>query len=238
MAATDDPQVAERQRGGPDDGSGRGRGRGRRTAGALAALSVLFAGTGLARDYFDVTWPGSTSNDPTRSAPTDGGDWTTGTTATRGTAATNSPADAAEEDLRGMTVLGGRTNLAELPRELAGQPGYENSIIIRCPENTSQDKFRAVVYELGRRYFRLTAQVRHHSAAPSRPAKAYLEVFVSIKQPDGTINRPRRGDPVAASGTGAPLSVDVEDADDVTLRVQCERPSDLVVLTDARLAAD
>lgn len=226
----------------PAEGRGRepagGPGRGRRVAVALALLGVLIAGASLGRDYFNLTFEKDEPDaDQTTSAsqrevaaphPTavDQAGGTAGPTVGQSTPTAI--------HLDTLEVLGGKANLVDLPRTLRGQPGYQRPITITCPRNTSADKYREVTYPLLGRYVDLTTTVRAYLPDDSQ-AMAYVSVITSTKQADDTVNRLDRGGKATKPGTPVQLSVDVEKADELTVRVQCESPTGLIVLTETLL---
>ncbi|MFI0795304.1 hypothetical protein ACH4OY_21890 [Micromonospora rubida] len=223
------PTAASRKRG-PDDRSWHGR----PVVAGLTVLGVLIAGAALARDYFELTFPGvgpratpSASQVPAGSPSAAVGtpDGRTGTSGGQST-----PAGV---HLDTLAVQGGGANLVELPRTLAGR-GYQRSITITCPRNTSADKHRDVTYPLRRRYLDLTTIIRPYFPDDSQ-ATAYVSAIVSVEQPDGTVNRLDRGGQAARQDTPVKLAANVENADELTLQVRCESPTGLVVLTEALL---
>ncbi|MFD6756139.1 MULTISPECIES: hypothetical protein [Micromonospora] len=219
------------------DNTGGRPGRGRQVVLALTALGVLIGGVALARDYFDVTWPGAGQERTEAglpSAPPPGPGPTA--PATGASASDSTPPAPSGVPLDTLPVREGGANLVPLPRALADQPGYDRPVSVSCPHNTSADKHREVVYPLLRRYLDLTTTVRPWS--PDDPqAKAYVTVFVNVTQADGTIQRLNRavggGDPRSAT----PLTAVIEGADELVLRVQCDSPTGIVVLTGSRLVS-
>ncbi|MFI7577086.1 hypothetical protein [Micromonospora sp. NPDC049497] len=200
---------------------------------ALALLGVLIAAAALARDYFDVTHdpggPGELAGTASTVAARPAG-----TPEVKGT--TSGATAAAGVHLDALPVQGGGANLVPLPRALQGRTGYDRAVTISCPRNTNADKNREVVYPLLRRYVDVTTSVRPYF--PDDPqAKAYVSATISVRQADGTVNRLDRGGQEARQNASAVLSADVEGADELTLRVRCESPTGLVVLTDAWLTA-
>ncbi|TDC72855.1 hypothetical protein E1193_26815 [Micromonospora sp. KC606] len=221
-----------------DTGNGPGdrAGRGRQVVVALTVLGVLIAGTSLARDYFDVTSGDAEgeqqtvaqapSGPPGSPTPTGGAAGTPGTT--------GAPSAPAGTLLDTLEVQGGAANLVQLPRALDGRPGYDRPITISCPRNTNADKPREVLYPLLRRYLDLTTTVRPWS--PDDPqAQAAVTVFTHTTQPDGMVQRLERKVVTARHDAAVPLAADVGGADELVLRVECERPTGVVVLTGTRL---
>ncbi|MFJ6198151.1 hypothetical protein [Micromonospora sp. NPDC092111] len=231
MASVDNGHPAETERQGP----GGRRGRGRRVAAALTLVGVLLAGASLLRDYFDLRWHSSAVDGtpgpvgPARSSSAD----PTGTPGMTG-APTSPAGDGIGLDT--LAVEQGGANIVALPRALRGQAGYDRALTISCPRNTAADKHREVVYPLRRRYFDLATIVRPYFPDDPRAA-AYVSVLIAVRQSDGTVNRLERGGREARQDAPASLSADVEGADELALRVQCESPTGVVVLTNARLIA-
>ncbi|MDG4815922.1 hypothetical protein O7628_10435 [Micromonospora sp. WMMD956] len=222
----------------PDDRPGHGRS----VVVGLTVLGVLIAGAALARDYLDLTFrradPGtvpSVSPAPT-SLPSAVPTLDPGSPSPDVNAGTSGgQSGPAGIHLDALKVQSGGANLVELPRDLADRPGYERAIAITCPQNTSADKHREVTYPILRRYVEISATVRPYFPDDSQ-AKTYVSVIASVEQSDGTVNRLDRGGQAAQQGVPARLTADVENADELTLRVRCESPTGLVVLTDALLA--
>lgn len=224
MADVENAHTKEDREGGPEDQPGRGR----QVVVGLTVLGVLIAGAALARDYFNLTFPRA---EPSAS-PTP-----TGVPSAAPAPDVPSPTPAGKAvgiHLDALAVQSGGANLVELPRNLAGRPGYQRPVTIACPQNTSADKHREVTYPLLRRYVEVTTTIRPYFPDDSQ-AKAYVSVIASVEQSDGTVNRLDRGGQVAQQGAPARLTGDVENADELTLRVRCESPTGLVVLADALL---
>jgi hypothetical protein len=139
--------------------------------------------------------------------------------------------------LDSLEPLTGRANLAPLPRVLAAQSGYDRPVVVRCPTNASDDKVRDVVYELNRRYLDLTATVRpHHPDAEAADGEAWVTATTQVAQRDGTFLSGSAGTRVIATpNRSAELRATVEGVDRLVLKVQCEFPDGLVVLSTATL---
>ncbi|TDB71215.1 hypothetical protein [Micromonospora sp. KC721] len=216
-------------------GPGHRAGRGRQVGLALTALGVLFAGTGLARDYFDVTSGDAEGEQQTAQVPSGPPGPPTPTGGVAGTPGpTAAPSAPAGTLLDTLEVQAGAANLVELPRTLASQAGHDRSIAISCPRNTNADKHREVLYPLHRRYLELTTVVWHWF--PDDPqAQAAVTVLTNTEQPDGTFQRLERKVVAARHGASVPLTASVEGADELVLRVHCKWPKGVVVLTGTRL---
>lgn len=206
--------------------------RGTQVAVALTVLGVLLAAAALARDVFD---------------------WRVGPKAPAATASTagvapaapsavvpdagSSPSSAFSPSVRldTLAVEAGAANLGKLPRQLTGQPEYDRPIVIGCPTNSGADKQRDVTYRLQRRYLDLTSTVRpFFSSADERDGIVLVYAQVAIRQRDGTITRVTRGQQFdARMDNPQKLTADLEGADELTLRIQCQYPGGSVILTDA-----
>ncbi|MET7752742.1 hypothetical protein [Micromonospora sp. NPDC005367] len=199
---------------------------------AATVIGLLIGGGSLLRDYFG--W--ENSPDAVAASPTAHSDAPTGSTGPEAGASSGTVPSTrtAGTHLAGLPAQGGASNLVALPRALARQPGYERSIVVTCPENTPRDPHHEVTYPLHQRYLDLTATIRPYS--PDDPlAKVYVSVIVAEKQDDGTVNRITRGGAEARQDSTNTLSASVEGADEVTLRIDCELPTTLVVLSDAMI---
>lgn len=201
-----------------------------------AVLSVLLGGGALLRDYFgwEKTDPGAGRTPAgVTGAPSPGGETAPTTGTSTAASPTSGPAAVHVDSLRRKA---GEANIVPLPRALQGQPGLERAIAIRCPENVAQDKQREVTFELRRHYQDLTLGVRAYS--PDDPQDAVrVTVYVAVKRPDDSVDRLERASEDAHEGAPANLSADVAGADDLILSVQCQSPTSIVVLTDARITS-
>ncbi|MFY1679970.1 hypothetical protein [Micromonospora sp.] len=236
MADVENLRPAESRGHQPDEGSKRGR----RLTIALTLLGILIAAASLGRDYLDLT-KREPNSDPSASASRTTVTAPAQTAGDRGSVdqeITGEPAGVQGTPngvhLDTLEVQGGKDNLVDLPRALRGQPGYQRPITITCPRNTSADKYREVTYPLLGRYVDLTTVIRPYFPDDSQ-AKAYVSVITSTKQEDDTVNRLDRGGKATRQGAPVQLSVDVEKTDELAIRVQCESPTGLVVLTETLL---
>ncbi|MEU4556679.1 hypothetical protein [Micromonospora violae] len=215
--------------------------RGAAWAAGLAAAGVLVATVALARDVFDwragsgtpaATSPaaGAGPANPSPAGPESVGP-ETGTPPP-----TNAPGSVRLDTL---AVEAGAANLVKLPRQLAGQPQYDRPIVIGCPSNSGADKQRDVTFRLHRRYLDLTSTVRPFFPSPDeRAGVVHVYAQVATRQTDGTITRVTRGQQFdARMDTPRDLVADVEGADELTLRVQCQYPGGSVVFTAAAVSA-
>ncbi|HLT09248.1 MAG: hypothetical protein DIU79_03510 [Actinobacteria bacterium] len=129
----------------------------------------------------------------------------------------------------------GRHYLAALPRSLDAAQ-YPNPVVITCPTNQSDDPSHPVTWPLSGRFLRFTATVTSYY---DPPALSVVEVTaaVGIARRDGHIATADVGRQRVSEHDTAVLDVSVEGARQLTLRVVCEKPGGLVILTDARLTA-
>ncbi|MEU4402331.1 hypothetical protein [Micromonospora orduensis] len=209
--------------------------RGARVAAALAVLGVLIAAAALARDVFD--WKIGPGESAARTS-TPGSAPAKPVPATSGANASPTPAPASSVRLDTLAVEAGAANLGKLPRQLTGQPGYDRPVVIDCPKNAGADKQRDVTYRLQRRYLDLTSTVRpFFSSTDDRDGIVLVYAQVGIRQRDGTITRVTRGQQFdARMDNPQKLTADLEGADELTLRIQCQYPGGSVILTDATVS--
>ncbi|MET7866736.1 hypothetical protein [Micromonospora taraxaci] len=210
--------------------------RGAQVAIAFTVLGVLVAAAALARDVFD--WrvgPGAlTTTESTAGArpanPSPGGP-------TSDVAPSASAPQVVRLDT--LAVEAGAVNLGKLPRQLDGRSEYDRPIVIGCPTNSGADKQREVTFKLQRRYIDLTSTVRPFFSAPDdHDGVVLVYALVAIRQTDGTITRVTRGQQFdARMNSPRDLTADIEGADELTLRVQCQYPGGSVILTAATVSA-
>ncbi len=98
-----------------------------------------------------------------------------------------------------------------------------------CPTNQSDDKARSVVFVLRQRYLDLDTTVRPYY--PDDPAERVgVTAAAGIKQRDGSISTAERGDWAGSTGSSGRITAAVDDAEELTLTVECDRPDGLAVL--------
>lgn len=204
------------------------------TVAVATVLGALFAGGALIRDIGNWTWTGA-DDETSPSGPASA----SGSTPAPQTSAASGPPPSPASGSGGVHVdslrmQAGAGNLVALPRPLKGQPALSRAIAVGCPENTAHDKQREVTYELRRRYQDLTLTVQAYSP-DDPPAPVRVSVQVAVRRTDGTIDRLARGSVDARQGTPGQLTADVAGADDLTLRVECQSPTSIAVLADARI---
>ncbi|HET8659095.1 MAG TPA: hypothetical protein VFM55_08875 [Micromonosporaceae bacterium] len=129
----------------------------------------------------------------------------------------------------------GKGNLVQLPRPLRGQPGYAHALTVACPSNQTTDLFREVVYPLAQRYLTFETTVVPYRE-PAADRLVTVEVLVGRLQRDGTTRVEEAGAARSVRvGAQQPMRVAVEGAQDLRVRVTCERPDLVVVLAEPRL---
>ncbi|MFJ6166391.1 hypothetical protein ACIQH6_14860 [Micromonospora orduensis] len=209
--------------------------RGTQVAVALTVLGVLLAAAALARDVFD--WRVGPKA-PAATASTAGVAPAAPSAVTPDAGSSPSSASSPSVRLDTLAVEAGAANLGKLPRQLTGQPEYDRPIVIGCPTNSGADKQRDVTYRLQRRYLDLTSTVRpFFSSADERDGIVLVYAQVAIRQRDGTITRVTRGQQFdARMDNPQKLTADLEGADELTLRIQCQYPGGSVILTDATVS--
>ncbi|MFI5841146.1 hypothetical protein ACIA8K_15725 [Catenuloplanes sp. NPDC051500] len=132
----------------------------------------------------------------------------------------------------------GGGSLTELPRPLRDADGYAHPLAIACPSNAAGDAVREVSYALSGRYLSLNAMVRpYYEPEPDRASVTHVTVSIGTRQRDGTMVTREAGAQRAATMAGPqPLAADLEKGDLMTIRVQCQSPTGVIVLTDAGLS--
>ncbi|WP_157743061.1 hypothetical protein [Micromonospora coriariae] len=199
-------------------------------------LGVLLGAAALTRDVFDWRLGAGT---PAVTATTAGADPASSLPASP--APGTPPPSAAPSSVRldTLAVEAGAANLGTLPRQLAGQPEYDRPIVIGCPTNSGADKQREVAFRLQRRYLDLASTVRPFFSSPdARDGVVLVYAQVTIRQADGTFTRVTRGQQFdARMDSPRDLAANVEGADELTLRVQCEHPGGSVIFTAATVSA-
>ncbi|WP_430788601.1 hypothetical protein [Actinoplanes sp. G11-F43] len=132
----------------------------------------------------------------------------------------------------------GAADLVEVPRAIRGKAGWTgHEIAVRCPSNQTGDSTSDVTYLLRGRYARFDVTVHpYYPEDADRQAVTHVTAFVAVRTVDGGLDTTVAGVQKAATYTAeAGLSVSVEDAEKLTLRVECGDPNGTVVLTGARL---
>ena len=155
--------------------------------------------------------------------------------ATPPTTAPPTPGNPEVTYLADLSPQSGGGNLAALPRALRGKAGYDRPIVVQCPTNQSDDKVRTVTYLLRGGYLDFAATVRpYYTGEPD--ARTYVTAISGVKERDGTLTRRTVGTQFGAT-MAAPgqIAAAVDDAEELTIQVQCESPYGVVVLADASL---
>lgn len=138
----------------------------------------------------------------------------------------------------GFPAEEGGALLVSVPRAVRDDPAYaSHPVAIKCPDNRPGNATSEVTYELHGRYLRFDATV-HPYYPPTADTRSvtWVTAMVDIAQRDGTYQRTEAGrQREATMAAPAALSADVENAEKLTLSVQCADPNGTIVLTDARL---
>ncbi|MFG3707592.1 hypothetical protein ACGF7U_23090 [Micromonospora sp. NPDC047670] len=211
-------------------------GRGARVAAVFTAVGVLFAALALARDVFD--WRVGPETAAPSAAATGVSVAGSAQSTAAGPATSPQAFPPATVPLDTLPVEAGSANLVKLPRQLADRPEYERPIVVGCPTNAGADKQRDVAFRLQRRFLDLKATVRPHFPSPDdREGVVLVYAQVAIRKADGTVSRLTRGQQFdARMATPRELVADVEGADELILRVQCQYPGGSIVFTGATVS--
>ena len=131
--------------------------------------------------------------------------------------------------LTALEIKSGGANVKPLPRAIAANPAYAGGLAIGCPTNQSDDKTRSVVFVLRQRYLDLDTTVRPYF--PDDPAdRVKVTAVAGVKQRDGSIATEVRAGYTGATGAAGRIAAAFEDAEELTLTVECESADGLAVL--------
>jgi hypothetical protein len=208
----------------------------------LAALSAVIAVLAwvLPRTNSDASDKADASQGqsaPTVGDPVQHGSATTAPTAP--TAAGQSPA-ATVTYLDGIVPKAAGGNIVPLPRNLRDRAGFaSHPLVIHCPTNETGDETSNVTFTLNGRYVRVDATVwPYYPDDADQQSVTHVLADVGIREIDAEMTTQQAGvQQRATPGSPAPLTAVVERAQELTLKVACDDPRGLVVLTDARLTA-
>jgi len=151
------------------------------------------------------------------------------------TATTPLPADAGPVflDNGDFSPVAGGDNVVELPRGVTAS----HAIAVTCPTNQSSDQASDVTFPLHGRYYQFDATVRpYYPKGADQQSVTHVTASTGTRQRDGTLTVAEVGSQKRAT-TAAPatLTAIVDNAETLTVRVECQDPDGTVLLTDARL---
>jgi len=198
----------------------------------LAEVTGILAAVTGVMGFFIMTIPMLFGGDDNNPAPEPGG-------LASSVAATSAPAEptgptAQEASVVYLTDLIpaiGAGNLTELPRELRGRPEYARSLVIQCPSGNTNDRHRDIGYDLRGRFIQFETTVRPYSLESTGPVLGLTQVDVYGEAQE-------LASEIVEVGAVMHLTVDIEDVNRFTLRITCEDPDDIVILTDPRILAE
>jgi hypothetical protein len=213
----------------PDRGAGPAGGHGRlRTAAELATILALIVGLLAWLLPRDKEPDRSQAKETTQPGPARTSTAPPGDRVTPGT-------DPSPIMLNTIGPSRGRENFVALPRPLAGTDGYADPVIIRCPSNEAGDQTREVTWTLSGRHLRFAATARFFYDPPTDSLVDVTPV-VGTQQRNGQISTVEAGrQRLTKPGTGTELTVPVEGAQELTIRVDCQKVGGVVILAGARL---
>lgn len=185
-------------------------------AGGIAAVAVFFIPTADSR-VENVPTHSSSNGSPSITS-------TAASPSSKPAASGAVPSPGEVRDLAGLTPVIG--------------PGLVESegvdLLLRCPSNQSDDREREVSYALPRPFARLETSVS--ASGQSGPDdSAAVQVFIVYRQ-ERSDRRSETARVVVGPGADARLSASVSNAVEVTLRLTCSSPSQIVRLTHPVLA--
>lgn len=129
----------------------------------------------------------------------------------------------------------GRQNLMSLPRALTEQPEYADPVVLTCPSNQTGDTSREVTWTLSGRFLRFEATAHAYYDPPTMFLVDVVQV-VGTLQRDHTIATVEAGrQRLSEADSGATVDISVEGAQELTVRVACQKVGGVVVLANARL---
>lgn len=140
--------------------------------------------------------------------------------------------------LDGMTPQAAGSNIVTLPRALRGSADYSSHpLVIHCPSNETGDDTSNVTYLLGGRYLRLDMTVRpYYPPDADQRSVTFVLADVGVREIDAEMTTRQVGAQKRATPSApGQLTADVEGAQELTLKIACDDPRGLVVLTEARL---
>jgi hypothetical protein len=151
-----------------------------------------------------------------------------------------SPSPASADQMRYLNTITpeeGSRYLAPLPAGLPQTSEYAHAVTIACPSNQTGDKVRELKYPLNQRYLALsgtvTARLKPSVSVPDPQVE--LTSVASERQRDGTLRATGNQSGRATGGHPSPITLAVAGAEKLTVRISCEVPDGVVILTDARL---
>lgn len=227
-------------------GSGGVSGRWRRwtVSERTAVVGTVIAVAGVLVSILQWQWPKEPAADPGPAPPASAN---TGQPAGPATVPSVGPATGAVPpagsatsgpavDLAGLSPRIGGDKLVDIPLPVRERADYNShAVAIRCPSNTSREPAIVVVYELARHYRQFEANVHPYYPRGVRSVTRVTALRGDVGR-DGTLTTTEvtsqvqeRPDPPQ------PLTAVVEKADQLALRVECEDPRGVVMLTDAGL---
>lgn len=185
-------------------------------------------------------WPRSPSDPTGASAPTSAARPALSSTPSGSlpTATAADPAAVEYLDGPGFPAESGGAYLVSVPRAVRDDQDYStHPIAITCPSNETGDQVHDVTYLLQGRYIRFDADVRPYYP-PSADARSatYVTALMGKRQRDNALTITEAGKQQRATpSTPQPFSATIEDAEKLTLRVECGDPNGTIILTNARL---
>jgi len=197
-------------------------------------LGTVIGGLSLVVALLAWLWPQPSDHDDRP------GSRPSSTVATTGRAPVATTAVPAAEflDAGGPTAEAGSGRITALPRAIKADAGYANHpVAIRCPSNQAGDQVSDVTYSLLGRYAQFEATVHpYYPPNTDQGSATYVTVLTAVRDSDNTLTTSEAGSQKRAS-PAAPLalSVPVDHAEKLTIRVQCGDPDGMVVLTGARV---
>lgn len=175
-------------------------------------------------------WPQSPPENSVAGPPSSGA-----TTTHAATTATRPPT---VDFLDAVTVEAGGTYLVAVPRQVRGTAGFTGHVMaISCPSNQTGDQVHDVTFPIMGHYQQFDAEIHPYYPSGADPRSVtYVTAMIGIRQTDRTLRTTAVGAQKSATMTAAlPLKAVIDNAEKLTVRVECADPNGTIILTDARL---
>ncbi|WP_212997198.1 hypothetical protein [Winogradskya consettensis] len=145
---------------------------------------------------------------------------------------------ASGEYLFDFTAESGAAFLVAVPRPVRGRDGWtDRPIAISCPSNETGDQEHSITYPVRGRYTEFRADVRpYYPPDADQRSATYVTALTGTLQRDGDLVTAEVGKQQQATAARAQqLTATIDDAEKLTLRVQCSDPNGTIVITGAVL---
>ena len=130
--------------------------------------------------------------------------------------------------------------IGDMPQDLSDDLGFRDAVVIDCPTNQTGDTSTDIVFEAFERYHSLDATITAYRESDDA---RLVEVQIHSDPAD---RRPQANQPAVAeapqaqveAGSSAQVFAEIDTAYFLRLRVMCEAPDGVVLVTGSSLRAD